>query len=464
MKKTIQSLSILGALFLSLFLQFCQAPSESSTQSVAVQPPLLNVNVPSQTFEVIAEEGKTISLPNGTKLIVPANAFVDAEGNPVRGKVRLKYREFHNAADIIASGITMRYDSAGTTHHFSTAGMFELQGFQRTADKAQVLPTGDSGEEPVFIAPDQRIEVQMASFAEGDNYNFYELDQENGNWAYRGYSKAVPNEAKIAALDAIAPLPAKPLEPTMATSDMEVFDVQFNRKKYPEFAEFEGILWKYVGEPANSPHNAENKWIFEATWENLVLTPSDEIDGQYEINFTANGKPISLEAVPVFSGAKNQKKALKKFKKKMEAYQAALQKRQAEAERKRAEANLTRAFQISNFGIYNHDRLVNVSSAITLKASFKANDQALNDVKIFLITDGGRGIIEYRANELQNFRFDPKADNRLLAILPNSQVGTYSAAQFEELEVKNGEAFTFNLNRVDNVNSFTDLQNVLAQI
>ncbi len=47
-----------------------------------------------------AEEGGVLTFPSGTKLEIPANAFLDAQGNPVTGKVEIAYREFHDAGTI----------------------------------------------------------------------------------------------------------------------------------------------------------------------------------------------------------------------------------------------------------------------------------------------------------------------------------------------------------------------------
>ncbi|NJN77433.1 MAG: hypothetical protein HC803_03155 [Saprospiraceae bacterium] len=66
----------------------------------------------------------------------------------MKGKVDISYREFHDAAAIIASGIPMT-NSEGDKY-METAGMFEINGSQ-------------NGQE-VGIADDKEIEVKMGSF------------------------------------------------------------------------------------------------------------------------------------------------------------------------------------------------------------------------------------------------------------------------------------------------------------
>ncbi len=460
MKKIVQS--ILFVSFAILGLQYCQNPSEDSTSAV-VNPPFKGVDVSYQLFELEATAGKTIKLENGTSIVIPADIFVDKEENPIRGKVFLKYREFHNAAQIIASGITMKYDSAGT-NHFETAGMFELQGYTKMPDRAQIIPTQSDNEKPVFIAEGKSIEVNMASFAEDDNYNFYYLDNNTRNWVYKGYSSASKNAEKIALLDELAPVPTKPIPPKNATSDMQVFDLQLNPNKYPDFSSLQSVLWQYVGDDANSPYKAGNEWMFQSEKKNLSINPSDEAEGQYTISFTANGQLVNLEAVPVFSGVKNQKKALRKFEKKMEDYEKALQKRREEEARRMAEANLIRSFKINNFGIYNHDRLWGAQSAITFAATFKAGEENLEQATVFLIPGDGRGLIEYKNYDWKQFRYDPKEKNRLLAVLTNNQVATFSSEQFEQLDIKAGSDYTFQLNIENEVTSLKNVSDILAKL
>lgn len=458
MKKIIQSILLV---IIAIFgLQYCQTSNNSGVSEV-VNPPFKNIDVSYNTFELDASKGKTLKMDNGTRIIIPANAFVDANGNQITGKVFIKYREFHNAADVIASGITMRYDSAGL-NHFETAGMFEIQGFQKTTAQAQVIPTQSSSEKEVFIAPGESIDVTMASFAEEDNYNFYYLDNNTRNWVYKGNSKGEENTEKVAYLDEVAPIPLKPVEPKQATSDMQVFDLQLNPNEYPDFASLQGILWQYVGDEANNPYAKENEWVFDSNWDNLSLNPSKVAEGQYTISFTADGKLVSLEASPVFSGAKNKKKAMKRFQKKMQKYEKAMQKRNEATARKAAEANVLRSFRINNFGIFNHDRLYNLP-AVTLNASFKTNEGLLTDAKVFLIPGDGRGIIEYKSYEWKTFRYNPEERNRLLAVMANDKVATFSSEQFTKLSIKKGESFTFEMN-VEEVSSLADVSEILARL
>ena len=127
---------------------------QSSTVNLScINPPLKEINIPFTTFKVTAEKGGTLDFKTGSKLIIPKNAFADAQGKPLTGEVELRYREFHDAADFFVSGIPMTYDSAGTKYQFESAGMMEMQGYK-------------DGEK-VAIAKGKSIAIEMASPQKG---------------------------------------------------------------------------------------------------------------------------------------------------------------------------------------------------------------------------------------------------------------------------------------------------------
>jgi WD40 repeat protein len=184
-----------------------------ANQSPAFEPTFAGFDVPFQALEVDAAAGKAFRLASGSQVRVPAGAFVDKDGEPVVGKVQLNYREFHQAAEIIASGIPMEYQGGV----FESGGMFELRGQQ--------------GAEPVFIAEGKRIEVKLASFTDDPDFKHYYLHEPGGNrvavvggsglvptaqaqdtrqpraeWAEIGPSNLEPNTLKQRQLDSLGKL------------------------------------------------------------------------------------------------------------------------------------------------------------------------------------------------------------------------------------------------------------------
>ena len=67
--------------------------------------------------------------------------------------------------------------------HMQTAGMFEMTGSQ-------------NGQE-IFVRDDKNIQVNMASYEKGDDYDFFRLDQKKCNWNKKGTAKPKINKEKI---------------------------------------------------------------------------------------------------------------------------------------------------------------------------------------------------------------------------------------------------------------------------
>lgn len=142
---------------------FSPAENKFNKQHPLVHAPVAGIDVFKSYFNVDSKKGGTLSYPSGTQILVPENAFVDANGNPVSGSVSLGYREFRDPVDIMLSGIPMDYDSAGKTGHFVSAGMFDIN--------ASV-----NGQE-VFLAPGKEIDMKFAVTDTAASFNFYRLDE-----------------------------------------------------------------------------------------------------------------------------------------------------------------------------------------------------------------------------------------------------------------------------------------------
>lgn len=260
---------------------------------LAIVSPFVNFDVPfidkdknDQAVEIIAEQGKSFYFPNGSNFHIPASAFVDEDGNQVRGKITIQYREFHEASEIIASGIPMNYTEYGVEYPFESAGMFELRAKQK--GKA------------VFLAENKRIEVNLASNVVGDDFNFYYLNQEDNsalsNLTIQGHpltssfrfrlkflgkptwellrenvpaKKNTFKHKKMDSLERIIP---------NEINKSNTFTLQFNTKKHKELKEMEGAYWTFAGwDKKTNPNLKENAWIKEKKWDKISITPIDKL-------------------------------------------------------------------------------------------------------------------------------------------------------------------------------------------
>lgn len=300
------SLRIAASIFILLGLWMVYVIFQSSPENTSlslINPPFENVNVDFQELDMNVSEVKTILLPNGSNIHVPANAFVHENGTLVDGKVILHYREFHQAADLIASGIPLSYDSLNRTYPFETVGMFEIRATQNG--------------QPVYLADGKNIEVQFRSADLGDGFNHYYLDESahqqdisqielkgttpayadtkfSANWQYLGKSIIVshnePMGIKNKKTFVFNPLKnLNILDDLIDDSEEEITEISPNNVSQKDYfqlslnsqvdglSDYKEIVWEYVGEDKSQSPNQENSWIFEENWDKIDIYPSDFI-------------------------------------------------------------------------------------------------------------------------------------------------------------------------------------------
>lgn len=431
------------------------AENETPLSNQEVAPPLENVDVPYQTFAVKPTSAQTLTLDNGSSLEIPPAAFVDKNGEPVNEPVEIRYREFHDAAQIIASGIPMSVEMEdGKLEWMQTAGMFELKGY--TADQ-----------EEVFIADDKAIMVNMASNVDG-NYDFWYFDPEQGNWETQGNVGAQPNPQRAAAVEeakTMAQSAARPpVKPVPFDRNKPSLNFELSYDDFPELKNKRGIVWQYAGKDSQKDP-ANNTWIFEKQWEDINLE-GDGTNGKYQLTLKADTTRYSI---PVYPSQKDQDyaKAKAEYDKKLAAYQAVretLKNREAIAQQN---FEFVRSFQVQNFGIYNYDIIYKMPNRMQLAADFNfeglENQELLKPmITVYLITGDQRAVIPYSRNSWARFSFDPKADNKLVAILPGNRMATFSQKEFEaqlnEMRRSAG-SYEFQMNLVDRpIESVKDMQ------
>lgn len=140
-----------------------------------VETPMAHLEQKFQTFSLSSGDLADIfALDSGTLIDIPASAFLTAEGEVYKGKVNLYYREFNDPVSILLSGIPMTYKtSEGEELPMQSAGMFEIRA------------ATESGE-TLFANPAQSIEVSLISTQTTDDFNYYEMEDETGEWVEKG--------------------------------------------------------------------------------------------------------------------------------------------------------------------------------------------------------------------------------------------------------------------------------------
>jgi len=403
--------------------QIVDETNEDIPTELAVAPPIQGVDVPFKTYKIKPKEATTLETETGTTIEIPADAFVDENGNPIQEEVEIKFREFHDATDIIASGIPMHDPETG--QYMETAGMFEING---------QLANGQE----VFVKGDKNINVNLASYNEKENFNFYELGKNNCRWKDLGTAEAKVNTRKknrLKKLDNELKVNQKPRK----RSEVEnyVFDLDVNYQRFPELKPYRGVVWEYANK---GPNPEKNEWIFTKDWDEVKLE-KDAASGFFSLILQNGEEQFKTTVRPVLDGD-DYEKALAQFKQNKTAQVTAIQKAQAQ-ERARLEkqADLVRSFNVGGFGIYNWD-IWKDRSRTRCQPEIMVENQAVETtlgtkgVSYFLVTGDRRSVVRYSNATLSRFSFNPHDKNILLALTNDGTIAMFTAQDFDNLDIQ----------------------------
>lgn len=487
MKKISVKVGIIVSLMLSL--QLCTTKFDNEQTEIAGNRKtsvFKKFDVEGENFEVDAEKGKKITLNTGSILDIPADAFVDKNGKTIKGKVDISFREFHTLDEILASGINMRYDSAGVKYDFESAGMFQINGTQN--------------KEAVLINKEKGIKVDLVSHKKG-NFNFYQLNQNKAisktvsitspfisklqaqdnkettaptteKWQLLATNlEAKPNEDKKAKVKELqSQIPIKPIEPQNFDAKEPTLDFNISTTEFPELKEFEGVIWQYAGDKNAEENPSKNEWIFKEDWSNINLEAYDPSIAHYKLTLTNGGKSYTTIIKPALRGAQLEK-AKTLFAKKMETYKEERSKNQDfvkkvedELSKVKLQGDFRRAFTILIFGTHNWDKNFDFggTNSNSISADFNIKGASKEDIiYVYLLVGNRTGCINYEKLRWKNFKYSKSESNQIIAVLKNDRVATFSKSKFENAknkDFKDKSDFTFELELQSEVTSLKDLK------
>jgi hypothetical protein len=396
-------LPVLLAVVPTLFIFSCKSDKSTSDNTrKAVDAPLVT-NVPFRDFDVNADAGDTLKLNEGTDIFIPGGTFVDAKGAPVNGKVQLHYRAFYTAGQILASGIMMNYDTAGVSHIFTSAGMFEL--------------TGTQNGKPVSIANGKSITLNFASTRDDANVSFYQLDTAAAKWNFLATSKATANSIREKLMNELSVANAKPIEPKAFDASKPVIDIDVDVTDHPELAGYNGIVWQYAG-IGNDPE--KNKWIYNTEWSTVKMRMDDSTSCCYTMSLSNGVKNITTKVNPSLKG-ENYTRALSNFKSKMLSFQAMEKDRLAKLEQAAKYPPFRRISLIRSFGVHNCDAYAMAGTPVVKNGEFHFDEPDFEnhkeDVTVFLINDRGRISSGFCGLGAHEFIYLSDKENCLVAVL-----------------------------------------------
>lgn len=416
-----------------------------------VEAPIKNVDVEYKNYSVDARKGLKIKyFETGSVITIPDSAFVDGEGKIVMGKVDIKYREFHDVADIFLSGIPMTYDSAGEQYHFESAGMLELLAFQYG--------------KPVFMNPDKRIIVNMASQQPEDTYNIYKYNPLQGNWNYVYKDKAIPvkegeinnDDKKVADIRSKALMMKNDLIAPLKSDESKYhFDVAIDSAEFPELSVYKGVSFE-----VDPKEKDFNPLYASTTWNDIALERGKRT-GSYRMTLIKETEDHTFETVPVLEGKKYDE-ALEVYKGQLKVRRAMESRQQRSrdslfimADRERMDQNqiakdrqyrqsgsietqslVVRVFVISGFGIWNSDCPSSLPKGEQFAATFTDTLGKKLDFKVVYLVEKGRNAM-FAIYAGTKISFNPEKNNCLWAVTNDNKLAVFGEDKFKDLKIKN---------------------------
>ena len=346
-------------------------------------------------FTINSSKSQDLKLPTGSSIRIPANAFVDKNGIPIKGKVTIEWSEYHSITDVISSGIPMEYDSLGKAFNLVTGGMFKINGFQR-------------GEE-VFISKNKQLEVEIASTDQRRGMNFYSFDEVTQQWKYEATKT----------FDAKKP---QQEEQTTVSESKFVLDLRVSTNRFPELKDQVLLGWKTV-------HALDQniKTILEKNSSNTTLSKR-LTDSTYLLTiqlYDSRGTSYELEVQPYTyeegknASAFNKLKDLKEKQELMDYFHDV------------ASGKIIRTYPIQAFGTYNWDYLYKDSQIVEMIATFqlpKVNEK--QPLRLYFVCKEDHAVINLHGLK-EKIRFNPNKSNYLIAITEQSDLYSCTPRDFQ---------------------------------
>lgn len=424
-------------------------PKISRNNYMLTNPPLPGLNIPYQKFEIDPTEANVLYSKYGAKMNIPADAFLDKEGNIITDKVQLSFREFYNPLDFYMAGIPMDYNDGGIEKVLESGGMVELIAKSNTTE--------------LFVNPNSKINVDLYSWTKSKDFNLYDLDKSNGKWVEKGkdsISSSTINEEKKA-------LPSIPPLPKVATPAS--FTIQDDTKMFPEIEDYKNVHFE--------PIDISKCKISDA--QEMKVKPLK--NGIFEVTsilkFETFRKENKCLCYLAFEAGKDYNNALSIYQKK---YAKLIEKRKVISDKIKfewdkyyglinkqnklkikdlsGEEKIIRTLAINNFGFVNCDYPTNYPSGGEINPIYvdeNGNVLALNNV--VLVVKNTNALFRY----VDKVKYNPSSDNLLWGLTPDNKIAFIKNSDFKTLKNSITKQKVYMHIHKEKVKTYEDIANVL---
>ena len=425
--KIILVVSVLIIVFLSIRNCSCkptktnQKPIVSSNNYLLTNPPLPELDIPYQKFEIDPSQPNVLFSKMGTKINIPSDAFLDKDGNVIKGKVEVSFREFYNPLDFYLAGIPMNYNDNGVDKVLESGGMVEL--------------TAKSNKNELFVNPSSKIKVDIKSWTKSKDFNLYDLDKTTGKWIEKGKdSISVFNKNKV--------FPPVPPIPIIATAN--AFKIADDTKMFPEIEGYKDVLFEPIDISKCNISNAQE----------MIVKPLK--NGIFEVtsilkygSFRKENKCLCYLA---FEPGKDYNEAMKTYQNK---YAKILKERNLHINE---EEKILRTLTINNFGFVNCDYPTSYPSGGEINPIYvDENGKPIVLNNVVLVEKNTNALFRYSGN----VKYNPRSNNLLWGLTNDNKIAFIKNADFKSLKNSTSKQKVRMHIHKQKVTTYEDVANVL---
>jgi hypothetical protein len=455
-------------------------PTDQMNELYALQAPMPSIQKPYGNLVVTeAEKGETLNYESGSKIIVPASAFVDEKGKPVKGKVDIQYREFNDHVDMFLAGVPKELDKH---QNLQSVGMMEIQGFQ-------------DGKE-VYLSMDKTLEVELkgrvATNIPTSDLKVYVYGKQQDTWEYsttdnvevlassattNGTTAGSNSKTMIEAPKTNEELekearrtlaksePKQPIKPGVG-ENMQIFNFNIDEEEFPELAAYNQDL------QLMALASQMTAGTFDTSWNSVKVTGVGADKYNMELVYETNEGNI-VRSFEVYPAVEDTEEANSLYEEKLKEYDIRMKQWEADVlvevqhlseEENIADNNdwkeIVNRFKINRFGLWNCGKKVNFEDVLKVNANFvDENGGAIAISKLF-VTNKNKQLYYFAPNiankSTAELKYEATSENKIWALTEDNELLVANAPSTE------GESLNFQMRSVGIVKTEEDIRNVLT--
>jgi hypothetical protein len=416
-------------------------------------------------FTIDPKKKNNLLSKKGIKIAIPENAFVTSNGKTPEGTVSVTVSEYHNPADILASGINMQYNTAEGPIQMESAGMFNMQ--------------ASCEGKPLQIAQNKKIDIEVPSTNKDIDFNLYYFDTLTNTWTET--QKILPVKEKQQEQTIVTSLKkeneadpqmtiewaaSKPVQRRIngkvislvkpdCMYDNTFFTIPLMTDQYPELALYKEAVW--------TGYLTQDKMKVAAAFEVDQLISAKIVERETPLNkylVSMEFKNIKITAYMKIASRPEQCETNE------ELYTAYLNERPVDEariekiENKRKVQKKTdeiyRAFSITRMGLWNCDRLYVLTKKSLVHARFRnaSTNEFYTPQTTYLIDKNINSVWVYNTTIVLN----PDSDNVILVVTDKGKICYTQLNKLSETRDEKEMALTIDVNEMtDKPNNTEDL-------